>query len=72
MSETIRIKLRGYEKNQVSLQQKKEKGGAVESVIHDVYDHSTAEELVMSDDFVDGQNGNDVCSRDVVFETELR
>ena len=37
------------------------------SIIDDFLDHSTAEELVMSDDFVDGQDGSGVDSRDVIF-----
>ena len=39
----------------------------VESVTYDVCDHSTAEELVMSDNFIDGQDGSCVGSRDVIF-----
>ena len=37
-----------------------------ESVTYD--DHSTAEELVMSNVLAGGQDGCRVCSRDVVFE----
>ena len=40
---------------------------ADESVIDNVYDHSTVEELLMSDDFVDGQFGSGVGSRDVIY-----
>ena len=39
---------------------------AVESVTFDVCDHSTAEELVISDTFIDGQDGSGVRSGDVV------
>ena len=39
---------------------------AGETVIYDVCDHSTAEELVKSDAFIDGQDGSGVDSGDVV------
>ena len=40
---------------------------AVESVIYDVCDHSTAEELVISDAFINSQDGSGAGSVDVVF-----
>ena len=41
---------------------------ADESVIYDVFDYSTAEVLVMTDTFVDGQDGGCVGKGDVVID----